>query len=236
MQSSKFWLPDGFLLLYVQVASNLEGIARARLEKRPRQYQSDAAVHQAYMQATSGGGVQDGDEEPPDAMHAVEAPQPLKRHFELIPWNITDMEDMQKVLEFSHRVRLTPFAKELLKLPCMQVPLQPQPSILEQHEFGSDWRNKYSLAQAPIAEVLKLIELQDSRLPVSHREEDLDLTVDASFGGDATAAIPECFADQTVYARPSAYIAALVAALPPHEQLTRDQYLGQSSAHTLCLL
>ena len=47
------------------VAANLEGIASARLEKRPRQYQSDAAVHQAYMQATTGGGTrgEDGDGE-----------------------------------------------------------------------------------------------------------------------------------------------------------------------------
>ena len=43
-------------LLSTQVAAHLEGIARARLERRPRQYQSDAAVHQAYMKATSGWG------------------------------------------------------------------------------------------------------------------------------------------------------------------------------------
>ena len=32
-----------------EVAWNLECIARARLEKRPREYQSDAAVHQSFM-------------------------------------------------------------------------------------------------------------------------------------------------------------------------------------------
>ena len=42
-------------LLSTQVASNLEGIARARFERRPRQSQSGASVHQAYMKATSGG-------------------------------------------------------------------------------------------------------------------------------------------------------------------------------------
>ena len=39
-----------------EVVANLEGIARARLEKRPSQYQSDAAVHHAYVRATTGGG------------------------------------------------------------------------------------------------------------------------------------------------------------------------------------
>ena len=41
-------------LIGEEVAGNLEGIARARLEKRRRQYQSDAAVHQAYVQVTTG--------------------------------------------------------------------------------------------------------------------------------------------------------------------------------------
>ncbi len=34
-------------LVATQVAPNLEGIALAREEKKPRQYQSDAAVQQA---------------------------------------------------------------------------------------------------------------------------------------------------------------------------------------------
>ena len=52
------------------VAVNLEGIARARMEKRPRQYQSDAELHQAYIQAVTvaggpGDGGAEGDAEPP---------------------------------------------------------------------------------------------------------------------------------------------------------------------------
>ena len=43
-------------LIGVEVAANLEAIARARQEKRPRLYQSDAAVHQAFIQARTGGG------------------------------------------------------------------------------------------------------------------------------------------------------------------------------------
>ena len=63
----------------------------------------DAAVHQAYTQATSGSaGAKDGDEEQPEAVDAGEGPQSIKVHFEPTPWNITDMKDMQKVLYFSH--------------------------------------------------------------------------------------------------------------------------------------
>ena len=40
-----------------EVALNLEGIARARLEKKPRQYQVDAAVHAAHIKVTTGGGL-----------------------------------------------------------------------------------------------------------------------------------------------------------------------------------
>jgi len=40
-----------------EVAVNLEGIARARLEKKPRQYQVDAAVHAAHIKVTTGGGL-----------------------------------------------------------------------------------------------------------------------------------------------------------------------------------
>ena len=44
-------------LIAQKVHSNLEGLARARLEKRPRPYQTDAEMHQSYLTATSGGSL-----------------------------------------------------------------------------------------------------------------------------------------------------------------------------------
>ena len=103
-----------------EVAVNLEGIARVRLEKPPRQYQTDAAVHEAYMKATSGGGENEGDGEVPEAEGHGEAPKAVVAFFEPLPWGITTTEDIGELLDFKHRVRLSPLAKELLKLACMQ--------------------------------------------------------------------------------------------------------------------
>ena len=43
-------------LIAQKVMTNLEGLAQARVEKRPRPYQTDAEIHQSYIKATSGGG------------------------------------------------------------------------------------------------------------------------------------------------------------------------------------
>ena len=43
-------------MIAMQVAPNLDGVALAREEKKPRQYQSDADVQSAYLKATPGGG------------------------------------------------------------------------------------------------------------------------------------------------------------------------------------
>jgi hypothetical protein len=61
-------------------------------------------------------------------------------------------------------------------------------------------------------------------MDISHKEEDLDVA-DQPEDDASNAPAPECFADQNVFARPSAYISSLVAKLPVHEQLTRDQTL-----------
>ena len=106
-------------LIGEDVAWNLEGIARARLEKRPRQYQSDAAVHQTFMKATTGGGELPGGEDAVEGEAGVEAPKAVQAFFEPIPWDVSSDRDMRAVLDFQHRVRLTPFAKDFLALPCM---------------------------------------------------------------------------------------------------------------------
>ena len=83
-----------------EVAWNLEGIARARLEKRPRQYQSDAAVHQSFMKATTGGGELPGGEDAAEGEAGVEAPKAVQAFFEPIPWDVSSVKDMRAVLDF----------------------------------------------------------------------------------------------------------------------------------------
>ena len=65
----------------------MEGIALAREEKRPRQYQSDSAVQLAYIAAATGGGA--GSDEDAEAGEGTENPgdpsSGVKEHFQAIP-------------------------------------------------------------------------------------------------------------------------------------------------------
>lgn len=206
-----------------RVAWNLEGLASARLEKRPRQYQNDAAVHQVYMQATSGGGGVDGEDGEAEGLTTT-APKPAAlAHFEPLPWNITSAEDIQNILDFKYRLRLTQFAKDLLQFPCMQ-PAQAASASIMQH-LSAAWRNQYSLAVLPEPELLELANLLSTRMEISHDEGDIDIAdpEDHVCSGDAAKTAPECFATQSVYAKPSDYILSLLAKLPPDKKLTRDQ-------------
>ena len=87
-------------LVGVMVARNLEGIARARSDKRQRQYQSDATVHQAYIQATTGGGGREDGDEGLEAEPSDEAPQKAKAFFEPLPWGITSQEGNGEIFGF----------------------------------------------------------------------------------------------------------------------------------------
>ena len=217
------------------VAVNLEGIARARMEKRPRQYQSDAELHQAYIQAVTvaggpGDGGAEGDAEPP-----TEGPKVSKSFFEPLPWGLTSQEDMVKVLDFEHRLRLTPFAKELLALPCMKPgAVDAGASPLGDAESARHWRAGYAgLAGATEDKHLELIGIQVERMEVSHDDAELDVggaetDKQQERGSDELLegpARPASFSDQDVYKTPSAYISHLIASLPLEERLTRDQTL-----------
>ena len=80
------------------VSANLEGIARARLEKRPKQYQSDAAIHHAFMRSTAGGGEApcDGDPEEKEAMEG--SVKPASGYFEPLPWDLSSADELLAVL------------------------------------------------------------------------------------------------------------------------------------------
>ena len=160
-----------------EVAGNLEGIARARLEDPRCEYQTDAAVHQAYMQIATGGGECGDNDEPAEAAADGAAPAEVSlRHFETIPWNIHSEEEMQTILDFGHRVRLTSFTQELLKLPCMQIDrastsmAEGDRAALEQ--LKSNYRG---LATASQEEHFELAEKQAERLQISRDEEDMEI-------------------------------------------------------------
>ncbi|MCP4208139.1 MAG: hypothetical protein GY767_13960, partial [Shimia sp.] len=98
-------------LIGEDVALNLEGLARARVEKHPRAYQTDAQVHQVYMKATSGGGEgQEAGDEGDGGDDSLAAPQPNEQVFPPVPWGFTSQEELLETLRFGHRKRLTPFA------------------------------------------------------------------------------------------------------------------------------
>ncbi|CAK0887182.1 unnamed protein product [Prorocentrum cordatum] len=219
-------------MIAMQVAPNLEGIALAREEKKPRQYQSDAAVQSAYLKATTGGGA--GQDEGAEAGEGVEHPgAPPKRvgaHFQPVPTRGIDGEqDMADVLNFAHRKRLTRLAKELLALPCM--------SEAAREGAGAPEPTEAATAPAPAAGYRPLVtaareerhawgNLHDERLQDNRDEEDAGAPdgEDAGAGGLGGDPAAASFAS-SVYSTPSAYIAALVAGLPENERLTRDQTL-----------
>ena len=135
---------------------------------------------------------------------------------------------MQAILDFKHRIRLTAFAKKLLQFPCMQPALNVGPANALQ-EYGQEWRQQYSFALLPEPDLLELANLQASRLEVNHDDAEIDISPEQDNddgNGDATSfTAPECFANQSVYAKPRDYIKSLLLDLPKEKKLTRDQTL-----------
>ena len=103
-------------LIAHKVMTHLEGLAQARIEKRPRPYQTDAEIHQSYISATSGGGAKGPEDEPDEGPQAGEAPQKSREVFPLLRGDF-DTEEMRAILDFEHKPRPTPLLKELLSLP-----------------------------------------------------------------------------------------------------------------------
>ena len=136
---------------------------------------------------------------------------------------------MREVFDFKHRVRLTPYVKALLQLPCMMPGAWDWPVPRAEPLFGAEWRRRYTLLlAADVHEQLPVAKLQGERLEVSREEDNMDVTPaedDEDQGPGAARPAAACFANQEVYATPSAYIASLIAALPEGERLTRDQTL-----------
>ena len=136
---------------------------------------------------------------------------------------------MEDVLNFAHRKRLTKLAKGLLALPCV--------SEAAPEDTGASASTEAAAGPAPAAGYRPLVAaareqrhawatLQDDRLHGSRDEDDAGLGngADEGAGGLGTVPAASCF-EGSAYSKPSAYIAALVCALPEEQRLTRDQTL-----------
>ena len=209
-------------LIAQKVMANLEGLAQARLEKRPRPYQTDAEIHQAYIKATSGGAHGPGDE-PEDGPAAGEAPQKSSEVFPLVR-GAFDAEEMRAVLDFEHKRRLTPFLKELLSLPFMDKQPDPQQTTKRtevRRAEGVLWRSKYqSLADAPLHEKLLLKKNQEEALEVNAEEDHIEKSQKPTHRCRHKQPARASFAAEGLYAKPSAYIQHLLLQLPADEKLT----------------
>ena len=95
------------------------GLARARVEKHKRMYQTDQEIHQQYVKMTTGGG-EGAQDDGADDVGPDEGGASISRDtvFQMAPWNL-DMADMTSIIEMKNRTRLTKFTKELLNRPCM---------------------------------------------------------------------------------------------------------------------
>ena len=174
------------------VALNLDSLARARVENKQRQYRTDAEIVQAYATSITGGDTGRGADD--DECEACQAPTPtLRQFFELLPWNIETTEEMQRVLDFGFRYRLSPLVKGLLAFPCMQPASLPMvcPEASER-EAALASRAPYSrLSAATTKELLDFLAAQKDKLRANPDEADPDVLEHVPASG-ACASDPPC--------------------------------------------
>ena len=144
---------------------------------------------------------------------------------------------MRKLLSFGHRIRLTPFAKELMELPCMRRDTPSDASVAGDQGHDCSWMANYSKLHTQSAHAqLELLEHQTDCLDVSREEDNMDIAAESASPPLATIrpARTACFADQDVYTTPGAYIMDLVRQLPVHARLTRGQTLFMLKFADIC--
>ena len=110
-----------------EVAANLEGLARARLEKHPRAYQTDAEIHESYTKIVYGGedGVGDGEA---DGDPLPESGKPARSKV-FQPLGKLDEVKQRLIINFQTRSRLNSTTKELLAMPCMQTKMDEETNL-----------------------------------------------------------------------------------------------------------
>lgn len=228
-------------LIGEEVAYNLEGLARARVEKHKRMYQTDQEIHQQYVKMTTGGG-EGAQDDGADDVGPDEGGASISRDtvFPMAPWNL-DMADMTSIIEMKNRTRLTKFTKELLNLPCMAADAGiagTDEEIRDRRARELMRRSCYTdLCQADTQFLMTLRDKQFERLEVNMSEDNVEQlpaiphqvrSVGLGLPSDAT------FSSQNVYGKPSEFIRALMQDLPSDEALTREQTLFMAKFANAC--
>ena len=235
-------------LLAFERVDNLEGIARARLEKHEKRRDLDAQVHEDYSKlATVGedpGNMPDGNEDDETAGTASAA-DVAKQVFPPIRHK-PDAEEQKKLLQFQMRARNTAFAKEFVSLPCMQEDVF-QTDVSD--ASATPGRAKFNRLRH-MTRCFAVLPTQERRLLLLDHQEKLkpqaaeDLEDDVFTDGDAYVFLhkllpdipADCcaFSKQNVYATPSALIKDLVQKLPAHQRLNEDQTLFMARFAQVC--
>ena len=225
-------------LIGQQVALNLEGLARARVEMHTRNYQSDAEIHQSYITASSGGGSA-GDGIDPSEDGPTTIPQMAQEVFPIPLWNY-DQDEMRAILNFEYRKRLTSLAKELLALPFMSsIGQMDMPSAIQakRKAEGTLWRAKYrGLTDAPVDEKLRLKKKQEDIMELNTEEDNIEVAAAPPKRlSKKTKVNPlASFAMDGLYDKPSAFIRDLIDKLPKKENLSRGQTLFMVKFAQVC--
>ena len=207
-----------------EVAQNLKGLARARLEKHAKPTETNAKINEAYIKMTSGGGTVDdfdGDEHDAYTESAGAAPVHM---FPPVRWDFSSQEEMLALMKFEKKGRIAPLAKDLLALLFMSGEINAD-AVLPNNILHRDLAYT-ALAEQTIAVHQELIDKQTRGLEINTDEADIEQSDDQvkqpklfDFPDDV------CFATQNVYETPSQLIRAMVEALPATQTLTRDQLL-----------
>ena len=110
-------------------------------------------------------------------------------------------------------------------MPFMMESSRRQETTAADATYGASWRDAFSFHSVEARTQCDLLGTQNSRMNISSKEEDLDILPEADDQQRAGDPLPVAasFAEQDVYALPSAYIASLVKALPSEKSLTSDQ-------------
>ena len=115
------------------------------------------------MRATVGRGDAVGDGDQDDIEAAQDSMKPAALFFEPLPRDLASTEEMLDHLHFQHRDRLTPFAKELLELPCMRELSSDGASAVASTCYGAEWRATFiRLMTASSAALMRIARQQDN--------------------------------------------------------------------------
>lgn len=117
-------------------------------------------MHQTYIEITTGGSAFSDGLDADDAEPAVEGLAPAKDYFEPLPWGIESRADLEKLLEFGFRSRLTPFVRQLLALPCMALRDVGAPDSYDSKRVVEPTAQCPSLSALTEADHLDLLHLQ----------------------------------------------------------------------------